>query len=247
MKINLRMLSAAIAVFFLMTGCKKDSDSNVPDYIKATVNGNAWLTNDVTVQTVTVGSEIVPQRIIGISGSEGIFLQPLNPDPGIYPFKVNQPNPVSLLSFTVEYFESTHLLKWSTATETNLAGFTAERSSDGGAWSTIGTVTATGSNSSYQFIAPTNNTFPGIPYYFRLKINNTDGSSSYSSVVYSSNTFYATFQPAGSFHKRGYDGVLEITSHDRANKVIKGRFNFKVKTNNGTLYTLTNGEFKASY
>jgi trimeric autotransporter adhesin len=83
-----------------------------------------------------------------------------------------------LLSFTGQAKEGSHELTWVTAEEKNIAGFDLERSNDGRAFSTIGNVVTGGTqNNTYRFTdkapAEENN-------FYRLKILEQDGGSSYS-------------------------------------------------------------------
>lgn len=74
-------------------------------------------------------------------------------------------------------------MEWTTGNEDNLSVFVVERSGDGTTFLPIGRVTARGSFSQYQFTdsspldADIDHTF-----YYRLKMINRDGSSTYSPV-----------------------------------------------------------------
>jgi hypothetical protein len=240
-----------IGIIFL-SGCSKGTSSNnddEADYIKATINGSLWQATTISVQTTNTPTGPQPFYIYGnkTSSSEAIRLKTAITDAGNYPFRDNQINPATILNFTVEYFESTHLLKWNTGTESSISNFGIERADDGGGYVNIGYINPAGSNSNYQFEAPSSNTFPGIGYNYRLQINESNGTFTYSSVQHINNIFTANFQPYGNFERRGYDGELVISSNDKNKKIIQGTFHFKVKTPNGTLYTLLNGEFRAHY
>ncbi len=76
---------------------------------------------------------------------------------------------------------STHL-HWQTANETNTANFVVERSSNGSSFSSVGAVAAQGiGNNSYSFIDAT--PMESAVTYYRLKIIDKDGSSTYSQVA----------------------------------------------------------------
>ncbi len=94
--------------------------------------------------------------------------------------------PVALSSFTGEAKAGKNFLLWTTASETNNAGFEVQRSVDGTDFSTIGKVNskAEGGNSSnpinYSFTDGT--PFAGMNYY-RLVQTDKDGKTNYSSVI----------------------------------------------------------------
>lgn len=94
--------------------------------------------------------------------------------------------PVTYFAFSGKREGSTNLLNWSTATETNNAGYAIERSADGKKFSQIGFVStkAEGGNSSSQldYSFADEKPFAGSNYY-RLKQTDKDGKFSYSKVV----------------------------------------------------------------
>jgi hypothetical protein len=90
--------------------------------------------------------------------------------------------PVTLKYFSASLTnQKTVVLKWETTDEVNVESFEIERSRDGRAFEKLGVVSATGSNSRYQFtdFNPTS----GANYY-RLKIKDNDGQVSYSEWKY---------------------------------------------------------------
>lgn len=89
--------------------------------------------------------------------------------------------PVELVSFTATAISNRVELNWSTATETNNAGFAIEKNTDG-VWSQIGYVKGNGTTTEtndYSFIE---NTSAG-KYQYRLKQIDLDGRFEYSDVV----------------------------------------------------------------
>lgn len=91
--------------------------------------------------------------------------------------------PVELVYFDAECSGAAVLLEWSTASESNSDHFDVERSTDGTAWETIGSVAAAGQ--SIQTVAyriedahPLNGTA-----YYRLRQFDTDGSATTSLIV----------------------------------------------------------------
>lgn len=96
---------------------------------------------------------------------------------------ISSPLPVEWLSFSAETQGAVVSLKWSTATETNCDRYLVERSADGTAFETIGSVMGSGTSSdvhSYSFVDryPLN----GLSYY-RLRQVDFDGRSGFSDPV----------------------------------------------------------------
>jgi serine protease len=90
--------------------------------------------------------------------------------------------PVELLYFKGSAGSGTNLLQWATTSETNTSKFIVEQSTDGTRFYEAGTVKANGESSetiTYQF-QDTRTTSA----YYRLRIIDTDGSFTFSNVVY---------------------------------------------------------------
>jgi len=92
------------------------------------------------------------------------------------------PLPVTLSSFTVKHSEGLNQLNWSTATEQGTAKFVIEYSMDGRVFLSAGQVLATrnSSGSEYVFSHYINTT---SSLYYRLKIEDENGSIRYSSIL----------------------------------------------------------------
>ncbi|MCB0573008.1 MAG: T9SS type A sorting domain-containing protein [Saprospiraceae bacterium] len=111
--------------------------------------------------------------------------------------------PIELTGIQAIYRQKTVLLSWRTATETDNAYFSVERSTDGRSFSEIGRVTGAGTS-----LEPLNYTFaderpmPGTNYY-RLRQVDFDGAHSYSHVVSAvaadGDAWRLYPQPAGAF------------------------------------------------
>jgi endonuclease YncB( thermonuclease family) len=92
--------------------------------------------------------------------------------------------PVELTAFTASTSGESVDLRWSTASETNNAGFDVERSTDGETFTTIGFESGVGTTEeaqSYRFVdrdAPFSTTL-----FYRLRQVDTDGTFEYSPVV----------------------------------------------------------------
>lgn len=91
--------------------------------------------------------------------------------------------PVELTSFSAENNNGNVVLRWSTATETNNAGFEIERSQDGRNFVKIGFITGNGTTVSACNYAYTDANIESPSYYYRLKQVDYDGSVSYSNVI----------------------------------------------------------------
>lgn len=87
--------------------------------------------------------------------------------------------PIELISFTGVTGATGNLLHWETAEEVHFSHFDIERSTNGQTFTKISQSKAKGSNSEYGFLDanPAHNT------YYRLKINDIDGSFDYSNVI----------------------------------------------------------------
>lgn len=90
--------------------------------------------------------------------------------------------PVTLLTFTGSQISDQVNLQWKVATETNVSKYIVERSENGINFSYVGEVAATNKISPQYFLADKN--LPAAEYvYYRLKITDKDGSTSYSNIV----------------------------------------------------------------
>jgi hypothetical protein len=91
--------------------------------------------------------------------------------------------PLKLLSFTATEQASNVLLKWSTTAEVNTSYFEVQRSTDGSQFAPVTTIKAAGNSSTvlnYQYVDTPG---PRPVYYYRLKMTDIDGSSTYSDIV----------------------------------------------------------------
>ena len=92
--------------------------------------------------------------------------------------------PVDLISFTGKNRGAENVLLWRTATETNLAYYSVERSNDGRTFQAIGKIVPATANSETekQYTYSDSNPWKGINYY-RLKIMDVDGQYEYSKTI----------------------------------------------------------------
>lgn len=96
------------------------------------------------------------------------------------------PLPIGLISFSATKQGSGVRLKWSTATEQDISDFVIERSANAqpGTWAAVGTPTAAANNSASvrEYSLTDYHAARGANYY-RLRINNTNGTYSLSQVA----------------------------------------------------------------
>ena len=94
--------------------------------------------------------------------------------------------PITLVTLNGKYLNNSIGLNWKTASETNSSHFVIERSNDATAFSSVGTVAATGNSSNplnysfkdYDVLNKSVNSF-----FYRLKMVDIDGSYKYSNVI----------------------------------------------------------------
>ncbi|MBL0912599.1 MAG: T9SS type A sorting domain-containing protein [Bacteroidia bacterium] len=85
--------------------------------------------------------------------------------------------PVSLTSFEAGYQDRDVVLTWSTASESNNAYFTIERSSDNSNWEEIGTVSGQGNSNEVVEYSYTDAAVPAGTWYYRLRQTDYNGQS----------------------------------------------------------------------
>ena len=117
--------------------------------------------------------------LTGVSntGSEDIVLT------SFYTYTITSPLPVTLIDFTASAALAGVALEWSTASETDNAGFGVERSADGAAWTEIAWVAGFGDSRQTRNYAFDDLTPRTAAVYYRLRQEDHDGGTTYSSVV----------------------------------------------------------------
>jgi hypothetical protein len=101
---------------------------------------------------------------------------------------VVQPLPLQLVSFNAQAGSNGNMLSFVTANEKNIASFEAERSTDGKTFSRISNkIAPQNSNAEHAYYWNDEQPATGMNYY-RIRISEMDGSSSYSGVVTVSNS-----------------------------------------------------------
>ncbi len=135
-------------------------------------NGGTML-NTYQIRALAFSTETEPTLFAGCASTTGA---------GVYEYTF-VPVPVEFTSFTANVNGKDVLLNWSTATETNNAGFSVERKGNDGNWTTMGFVNGQGNSTvinHYTFI-DRNVTYGN--YSYRLKQIDYDGTYKYSNVV----------------------------------------------------------------
>lgn len=100
---------------------------------------------------------------------------------GFFVKTTDTPLPLKLLSFTVTEEKGANLLNWKTASEVNTLNFEVQRSTDAKTFTQIGTVNALGSGN-HQYSYQDATSYYGNVYY-RLRMNDIDGSFAYSKII----------------------------------------------------------------
>lgn len=91
--------------------------------------------------------------------------------------------PVELVAFEASVEGNEVTLQWSTATETNNAGFEVQKSSDGVTFSKIAFIDGAGTSTEMKYYSYTDTDCDEGTYYYRLKQVDQDGSFDYSNVT----------------------------------------------------------------
>ncbi|QRR01421.1 T9SS type A sorting domain-containing protein [Dyadobacter sandarakinus] len=87
--------------------------------------------------------------------------------------------PVTLVSFQAEPTDAGTLLTWNTVDEFQASNFEVQGSGDGKSFQTVGSVQAGSTHGAYEFLYSNG----PLKKYFRLKMNDEDGSYAYSKIV----------------------------------------------------------------
>lgn len=118
------------------------------------------------------------------------------------------PLAIALVGFNVQVQNRFVVLDWATASESDNAGFTVERSSnDGLHWEKIGFVAGSGTTLSHSTYTFTDDTPPEGLIYYRLLWQDFDGKKEYSGVL----NIHLASQTAISWAPNPVQNVLKIT------------------------------------
>ncbi len=129
-------------------------------------------------ETVTLPDNQTNTARIKVEAVDNVFFDISNVN-----FAITTAIPVELVSFTALVVDNGILLSWSTATETNNAGFTIERGTDSENFSDIGFIAGKGTTTETQIYSYLDNSVKTGKYYYRLKQTDYDGTFKYLNVV----------------------------------------------------------------
>ncbi|WP_017256861.1 T9SS type A sorting domain-containing protein [Pedobacter arcticus] len=150
------------------------------------------LTNTPINSNVVAAADVDFKKTVNVDGSIDLQFFQLIPRNGFashtITFNADGTLPVSLSSFNASLVNNQSQLNWSTASESNNAGFEIESSTDGISFNKIGFVASKSSNSSSKLSYTFNDKLAstGITYY-RLKQLDLDGKFAYSDVKFINN------------------------------------------------------------
>jgi hypothetical protein len=140
-----------------------------------TSQSNPWRSvSDCSTATVSsLNCNTVAIRINGPGISDRTISYPV----------VYTPLPVTLINFSATPVGNKIKIAWSTATETNNAFFTVERSSDGSDWVSVARIEGAGNSTVQLQYITYDDAAPAGTVYYRLKQTDLDGKFVYSTVV----------------------------------------------------------------
>lgn len=153
---------------------------------------------------------------------------------GTYTLQVTYPNtvvvssvnavlPVKLSKFSGAKNDNVNVLSWATASAVNTSNFEIERSEDSKSFSRIGKLAAINSNKEENYSFSDANT-NGKTLYYRLKINDNNGSFGYSNVIRISNDTKATIavypNPAKDIVNISGNKMQQITVTNLIGKIV---------------------------
>ncbi len=101
---------------------------------------------------------------------------------GVYEYTF-EPIPVEFTSFTADVNGYDVVLNWTTATETNNAGFSVERKINDGNWITLGFINGHGNSTEISHYSFIDRNVPFGNYTYRLKQTDYDGTYKYSNEI----------------------------------------------------------------
>jgi len=175
--------------------------SAVISHVDGIVSADLYWTTDISLGyemisfTQTTGDTFVvslPQQIVGSevfyyisaqANSGKILTKPITAPDGYIKFKVNDPVPVELESFTAEVRNTDVYLTWKTVTETNNRGFEIQRNSNFGEFETIEFIEGSGSTTEREYYSYVDKKLNSGNFTYRLCQIDFDGSKNYSNNV----------------------------------------------------------------
>lgn len=197
--------------------------------------GEAWTPE--MINDNGFGVAIAAQRIDGTSGLTEGKIDNIN----IIVY-YTQPStlPVSLLNFAAKKNSRSIDLSWITEGESNMSNYDLQRSTDGRNFSSIKTLQSNNSLNKINYAYTDNKPVNGIAYY-RLKLNEIDGSYSYSKIITvqlstgNTVTVYPTLWKKGTLLNISNPNNEKLTAHFFT---VSGQKVGAVVTNTSTLSTV---------
>jgi hypothetical protein len=135
--------------------------------MKADYGGNLYIAASFQ------GTITVDDSIFTSAGNDDIFYARLG----------NYPVPVEMTSFTASVNGQDVILSWTTATESNNAGFEVQRSTDNIIFEVVNFVKGNGTSTEKNSYSYCDKNVPSSIYFYRLKQIDFDGSNSFSEAV----------------------------------------------------------------
>jgi PQQ-dependent dehydrogenase (s-GDH family) len=198
------------------------------------------LTNeDVCGSTMSSSTTLINPTYAEAHGTGGYVLQgDITSFSSFYFASANVILPMQLVSFTGSLKNNAALLQWKTTNEINTSHFEIERSINGVDFTKIGSETAKGnstSTSNYSYIDYDAANQSSNVVYYRLKIFDIDGSSTYSQIVSvtfnSTTTFLVRPNPVQQIlyihGKKDFHKPLQAELYDLSGKVLRKEQEFK--------------------
>ncbi len=141
------------------------------------------------------------------------------------------PLPIELVSFTAACDGTKTHIKWTTASETNVANIELQKSDDMNAWTTIYVAAPSNSSTTAKYNYTYTETGTNTVYY-RLQTNNYDGGADLSAVIFnhscSANNTLSAFYSDNTlnvFSRFDADAKVTYTLYDIAgNKILTGEY-----------------------
>lgn len=249
-----KLLILLFATIFLCS-CKKNTpvDNNNTSYISATVDGKNFSSQNIFIIRTPVTNDLFSfYAFTPDSLFIGFKLNPSIPSyvPGNYSFRTEGTQDALLVNFIIKDSNSTALIKWTTSEENNLSYFEIDKSADGSYFTPLGNVTALGNTTGttdYTFTDANNTTVQN--FYYRLKMVNLDGSFRYSALASYNSPFFddIAYYREKSIQYKGFNGNIQVTSNDRARRIVTGNFSFDYLNNSGQTKQVRNGKFTVLY
>lgn len=181
--------------FYLLTLVRDGASNQVEAYVDGTSVGTINdAANFLSTPTATTPVILFRDNIAGGVGCENsagmvkyFTISPVTSTAAQvsqnYAIICSLPLPVKMLSFSVKKEGTNNLLQWETASEINTESFTIQHSDNAREWKNIGSVKTTGAGK-YTF---TDLQRMNSKNYYRLKIDDENGSTGFSNIVSQNN------------------------------------------------------------